>query len=293
MANQIPEYSQEISRATPAFFLFLLDQSFSMDEPIGGSEIRKCDALADTINGWINNMTIRAAAAGGVRDWMDVAVIGYTTAAEDVNDVRLGSALPGELANSAWQPISELQAQPLRLKDSIQKIFDADAGEMMEMPVQIPVWIEPTVIGGTPMCMALDYSRQIVEQWINHDHHECFPPIVIHITDGESSDGNPVDSATALKELKTNNGNLLLFNCHLSMLAADKIMFPHSIEILPDPFARDLFEMSSVLPDVIFQRAVSDGFQLQHGARGFVFNADMVSLLQFLDMGTRISNQLR
>lgn len=293
MANQIPEYSQEISRATPAFFLFLLDQSFSMDEPIGGSEIRKCDALTDTINGWINNMTIRAAAAGGVRDWMDVAVIGYTTGAEDANDIRLGSALPGELANSAWQPISALQAQPLRLKDSIQKIFDADAGEMMEMPVQIPVWIEPTIIGGTPMCSALDYSRQIVEQWINHDHQECFPPIVIHITDGESSDGNPVDSAAALKELKTSNGNLLLFNCHLSMLAADKIMFPHSIEILPDPFARDLFEMSSVLPDVIFQRAVSDGFQLQPGARGFVFNADMVSLLQFLDMGTRISKQLR
>jgi hypothetical protein len=293
MANQIPAYSAEISRATPAFFLFLLDQSFSMDEPIGGSETRKCDALADTINGWINNMTIRAAAAGGIRDWMDVAVVGYTSAADNADDVRLGSCLPGELANSAWQPISALQAQPLRLKDSVQKIFDSDAGEMIEMPVQVPVWIEPTILGATPMCTALEYSRQIVEQWINLDHQECFPPIVIHITDGESSDGNPVEAASNLKQLKTNNGNLLLLNCHLSMLAADKIMFPHSIEVLPDPFARDLFEMSSVLPEPMYQRALADGFPLQPGSRGFVFNADMVSLLQFLDMGTRISKQLR
>lgn len=293
MANQIPAYTQEISRATPAFFLFLLDQSFSMEEPIGGSDVRKCDALTDTINGWINNMTIRAAAAGGIRDWMDVAVVGYSTGSDDENDIKLGSCLPGDLANSAWQPISALQAQPLRLKDSMQKIFDADAGEMIEMPVQIPVWIESKVLGGTPMCTALEYSRQIAEQWINLDHQNCFPPIVIHITDGEASDGNPVESANSLKQLQTSNGNLLLFNCHLSMLAADKIMFPHSIEVLPDPFARDLFEMSSILPEPIFQRAVTDGFLLQPGARGFVFNADMVSLLQFLDMGTRISKQLR
>ena len=192
MANPINAYSQEISRATPAFFLFLLDQSFSMDEPIGGSEVRKCDALADTINGWINNMTIRAAAAGGIRDWMDVAVVGYTSGADDANDVRLGSCLPGELANSAWQPISALQAQPLRLKDSIQKIFDADAGEMIEMPVQVPVWIEPTVIGATPMCSALEYTKSIVEQWITLGHQDCFPPIVIHITDGEASDRKSV-----------------------------------------------------------------------------------------------------
>ena len=33
----LPPYTQEISRATTACFLFLLDQSLSMEEPIGGS----------------------------------------------------------------------------------------------------------------------------------------------------------------------------------------------------------------------------------------------------------------
>ena len=288
----MPEpYTQEIARATPAFFLFLLDQSFSMEEPLGGAEIRKCDALVDTINGWINNMIIRASADGGIRDWMDVAVVGYRT--DETGNPIIGSCLPGELANCAWQPISALQANPLALKDVSQKVFDPDTGETIELPVKVPVWIEATMQGGTPMCAALHYGFQLIEQWIANGHQDCFPPIVIHITDGEAMDGSPVDYAAPLKELATSNGNLLMFNCHLSMQAADKIMFPHSLEQLPDPFARDLFEMSSVLPKPIFDRATSDGFPLQPNARGFVFNADLVSLLQFLDMGTRISKNLR
>jgi hypothetical protein len=36
-----------------------------------------------------------------------------------------------------------------------------------------------------------------------------------------------------------------------------------------------------------------EGFAVQPGAKGFVFNADAVALVQFLDMGTRIAKQLR
>ena len=44
---------------------------------------------------------------------------------------------------------------------------------------------------------------------------------MVHITDGESQDGNPIPYADALKSLATEDGNVLLFNCHLSMTAAD------------------------------------------------------------------------
>jgi hypothetical protein len=50
-----PPYSQEISRQNKACFLFLLDQSFSMEEPLGSSTLRKCDELATAINGWLQN----------------------------------------------------------------------------------------------------------------------------------------------------------------------------------------------------------------------------------------------
>jgi hypothetical protein len=77
------------------------------------------------------------------------------------------------------------------------------------------------------------------------------------------------------------------------MTAADKILFPSGAELLPDKLAQDLFKMSSVLPGPIFDRAVMEGFPLEPNARGFVFNADLVGLLQFLDMGTRVAKNLR
>jgi hypothetical protein len=45
--------------------------------------------------------------------------------------------------------------------------------------------------------------------------------------------------------------------------------------------------MSSVLPEPIYNRAVAEGFDLEPNARGMAFNADMVALIKFLDMGTR------
>jgi hypothetical protein len=58
--------------------------------------------------------------------------------------------------------------------------------------------------------------------------------------------------------------------------------------------------MSSVLPEPVFNRAIAEGVVLQPGAKGFVFNADVAALAQFLqtlsqflDMGTRVAKNLR
>ena len=115
----------------------------------------------------------------------------------------------------------------------------------------------------------------------------------MHITDGESQDGNPIPYADALKSLATEDGNVLLFNCHLSMTAADPFMFPATDVGLPDELAKALFHMSSVLPEPFYRHAVMEGFPLQPNARGMAFNADMVCLIQFLNMGTQAAPGLR
>jgi len=44
-------YSVEISRANPTCFVFLLDQSASMQDRMGGGAAqRKCDVVADALN---------------------------------------------------------------------------------------------------------------------------------------------------------------------------------------------------------------------------------------------------
>ena len=51
-----------------------------------------------------------------------------------------------------------------------------------------------------------------------------------------------------------------------------------------------LFRMSSVLPSYMQTAARQEGYGVSDGSRGFVFNADMVSVIRFLDIGTRPSN---
>ncbi len=283
-------YQQEISRQHKALFVFLLDQSFSMEEPMGGSENRKMDELATAINGWLQNMVIRATSGEGVRDWMDVAVIGYRTDME-ANPI-IESPFGGNLAGKMMVSICEIGANPARMEQKMQKFVDEETGEEMETPVETPVWVEPKAEGGTPMCSALYKAYEVIEQWIAQ-HRGSFPPVVIHITDGESQEGDPRPYADPLRTLATDDGDVLLLNCHISMTKADPFMFPHSNEILPDDYAKTLFEMSSVLPDKLYQNAVAEGFQLQPGARGMAFNARMVELIKFLDMGTRVASALR
>ena len=283
-------YSQEISRQNKACFLFLLDQSYSMVEPLGNSSNRKCDELVNAINDWLQNMAIRAAGDEGIKDWMDVGVFGYRT--DRGGEMIIESALKGPLAGRNLVSIAEIGSNPARIESRTQSIPDEETGEMFEVPCEIPVWVDPMAEGGTPMCNTLYRSHEILREWISR-HPHSFPPIVVHISDGESQDGDPIPYADSLKGLATEDGNVLLLNCHLSMTAADPFMFPASDEGLPDELARVLFQMSSVLPEPFVRMATEEGFELEPNARGMAFNADMVCLIQFLNMGTRAAPGLR
>jgi len=284
-------YSQEISRQNKGCFLFLADQSYSMVEPLGGTGNRKCDDLVTAINGWLQNMAMRASSSEGTKDWMDIGVIGYRTD-KDENPI-IGPALGDALAGRNLVSITEIAANS-RIESRIQILPDEETGGVIEVPVEVPLWISPMAEGGTPMCHTLYMAHQILEEWIAQ-HPKSFPPVVINLTDGETTDGgNPIEYAESLKSLATEDGNVLLFNCHLSMTAADSLMFPSNYELLPDDFSRLLFQMSSELPESLVQFAnKKEGFSLQPGARGMVYNADMVCLIKFLDMGTRVDKKLR
>jgi len=283
-------YTQEISRQNKACFLFLLDQSFSMEEPLGNSSNRKCDELVAAINGWLQNMAIRASGDEGIKDWMDVGVFGYRTD-QGANPI-IESALLGPLAGRTLVSITEIGSYPARIDTRVQYIPDEETGEMIQVPCEAPVWVDPRAEGGTPMCHMLYHAHELLSAWIA-EHPHSFPPIVVHISDGESQDGDPIPYAEAVKALATEDGNVLLLNCHLSMTAADPFMFPASEQGLPDALARVLFYMSSVLPEPFLRHAMLEGFPLQPGARGMAFNADRVCLIQFLNMGTQAAPGLR
>ena len=167
-------------------------------------------------------------------------------------------------------------------------MVDDGAGGLISTTFKMPVWYRKPPEGqmsGTPMCAALDYVRQVAEFWCA-SHPQSFPPVVIHLTDGEPTDGDPLPYAEALKSLSTDDGELLLFNCHISESQASPVLFPNSEHILGDELAKALFRMSSELPDKLRGQAESKGVLCASGARGMVFNADGAQMLLLIQMGT-------
>ena len=294
-------YTAEISRNHPAMILFLLNQSGSMqevydpkdsqpmDEPFVAdgktythtvSGPTKAQALADAINKWLQNLCIKCAKEEGVRDYFHVGVIGY--------GMEVGPSFVGTLSGRDLVPISAVGGSPARIETRTKKVSDG-AGGLVELEVKFPIWFEAVADGGTPMCEALGVAYRIIKGWLD-THPNCFPPIVINITDGESTDGDPTGAAAALRALASSDGETLLFNLHLSAQKSRTIEFPSSEAGLPDQFAKGLFQMSSCLTPFMVSEVNQQGFQAGEGARGFVFNATLEIAFQFLDIGTRRSN---
>jgi len=275
-------YSAEISRANPSCFLFLIDQSGSMEDPFGagGSSRKKADLVADAINRLLQNLVIKCAKEEGIRDYFHVGVIGYGE--------KVGPALGGALAGRELAPISDIGNLPARVEQRTKKVEDG-AGGLIDQAIRFPVWFDPIGHGATPMCQALTQAHTILSNWLPQ-HADSFPPIVINITDGEATDGNPTAAATALRALESNDGNVLLFNIHLSSKGGSPIEFPDTPANLPDQYAQLMFDLSSTLTATMRSIAQQEGYAASESSRGFVFNADMVSVIKFLDIGTRPSN---
>jgi hypothetical protein len=275
-------YTAEISRNNPSCFLFLIDQSGSMGDAFPGEgSKKKADGVADAINKLLQNLVIRCAKEEGVRDYFHVGVIGY--------GASVGPAFSGSLSGKELVSISEIANSPARVEERTKKVDDG-AGGLVDQKVRFPIWFDPISGGGTPMCQALGQGKTILQRWLAQ-HSNGFPPVVIHITDGESTDGDPGPAMRELTALSSSDGNVLLFNLHLSTNPnAISTAFPDSATQLPDQFSRVLFDGASFLTTFMRSVAGEHGFHLGEGAKCFVLNADLVLVIQALDIGTRPSN---
>lgn len=278
-------YTAEISRANPTCFLFLIDQSSSMSDPFGGQRgMKKADGVSDAINRLLQNLIIKCSKQEGVRDYYHVGVIGYGS--------QVGPALGGSLSGRNLAPIGEVEKNPLRIEERTKKLSDG-AGGLVDQTTKFPVWFEPLANGNTPMCQAFELARQVVADFLGKSP-KCYPPIVLNITDGEANDGTAeqVERAAAqVRALSSSDGEVLLFNAHISSRSDQKIEFPDQEGVLPDEHARLLFRMSSTLPPTLKGVASAEGFQVNDSSRGFVFNADLVSVIRWLDIGTRVDTR--
>jgi hypothetical protein len=282
-------YSQEICRDYPGAFLFLVDQSRSMNKPFGtdaqGKVVERATVVADALNSTLEELVNRCMRDEGVSNYFDIGIIGYG------QTNRPSFCWQGNLKGQAMVPIAEVAANA-RVEE--QQIETMVRDQMVKETITVSRWLDPVAAESTPMNAALMLARATLEDWI-YRHPKSFPPIVINITDGMANDVTTEEellvTARRVTNLKTTDGNALMINCHISQDTNNPVIFPWSpLELPEDTYAKLLFEMSSEMPDryrsiicEIFDRDLSTTPSI----RGMAFNADAMALVKLLDIGTR------
>ena len=281
-------YTQEITRRHRAAFVLVLDRSGSMQERIrlGRMNITRAEAVTLMANALITELIDRCQRTDALRNYYDIAVIGY---ANDEVESLLGK--------QGFISIEQLrQMAPGRSTISIEEELPDGSSAMVTH--SITEWIRPKAEGKTPMYEALLRVRDLVGKWCTEpENRESFPPIVINITDGESSDCDDselCDICSQIRRQATADGNTLLLNIHISANSTiPSMVFPMAEELVAaDRYARTLAECSSIMPE-----AFNESIQQIKGAGatppfiGMGYNASIIELLSIINIGSRsVSN---
>ena len=294
-------YTARVTRKAPAAMILLVDQSGSMGDVWSGGGGTKSVGVAESINNLLEALVFRSMMnRGDIYPYFDVAVLGY--GGNGKNAVR--SLLPDTTL-----------VDPIRSIDKISAHAKVEKSTRNGIAEERNVWVNPHNNGGTPMCEAIINATRILAPWVKA-HADSFPPIVMNVTDGISTDGPPQIPARDLLSLKTNDGSVLFFNINIAGLSdegrgsggasptpqptkpnplapsgARKILFPNESVQLPNEAARSLFDMSSVIPNQLRKSAESLEIVLAVGARGFAYNATSTDLTRFFDVGTPPNTQ--
>jgi hypothetical protein len=279
-------YTAQITRNTPTAFIFLVDHSVSMQQKtmLYGEEMTMAEAAARIVNSQINELVLRCVKMGDTRHYYDIAVVGYGEKAY--------SGWQGELEGRKFVSPEELKNHPYT-KIVTRKETRTRKGTQIKEVEQVQ-WVSARHNGSwTHYHEAFDYARDLLADWmIDHHEKDCYPPTVIHITDGvfnHATKEEVMQKANELKAMFTNDGNVILFNIHFTAnLNADSVACPISKDELDgNAYAEALFDMSSLLPErynVDIARCLNDTRAGRHVAMGM--NADATTLIKLMDIGT-------
>ena len=284
-------YEQEITRQHRTAFVIAIDQSKSMIEDVSfnGECMSKAKAVARITDNLINELILRAYREEEVRDYYDIAILGY---ADD-------EVYPLIDPNRYFIPVTELNKyKPKQTTIIIERLLPD--GSLHQHKEDCNIWISPKAEGNTPMYEAMMQIREIVSEWcLKPQNAESFPPIIFNITDGECSDCTPPELRAIteqIRNLATADGNVLLINIHLSSgVNSSAVIFPSQDEIDPDNhYMRLLADCSSIMPEAFTPLIRSQrGILAIPPFRAMSYNASLSELIAMLNIGSRsITNLL-
>ena len=279
-------YTAQITRSTPTAFIFMVDHSVSMKKRtmLNGEEMSMAEAVARIVNHQINELVLRCIKSNEVRHYYDIAVIGYGQ--------NVYSGWNGTLAGRDFVSPEELKNNPF--KKIITREEKRTRKGIVVKEVEKVQWLEARHDGSwTHVHKAFGRAKELLDEWMKKYHDkDCYPPTIINITDGEFNGATKeevLQQANELKSMFTNDGNVILFNIHISANKGLSLSCPLSKdELKGNSYATTLFEMSSLLP-LRYNAPISNirkdsDMNARHVA--MAVNADMSTLIQLMDIGT-------
>lgn len=283
-------YEAPITRTNPMLFLFLIDRSGSMAQTImyDGERMKKSEVVARVVNQTIDGLLYRCRKGSGYQNYFNIAVLGY-------NDKKVYSLLDGIDNRKKIFSVVEL-AEASVPQRSIVKRRKSASGEYVTINSTVNMWVEPCNKGNTPTYEAMTVVFKEVLEWLGRRNSlDCFPPVVLQMSDGEVSDSSKeslIELAARLKSITTNDGNLLLINTHLASEESESLLFPSSEQEIDSSNGRAqlLYRMSSDMPQV-FHEDISaiKKIKYQPGIttfRGVAYNASVADIVKVLSVGT-------
>ena len=273
-------YSARVTSVNPAYVVILVDQSQSMKHQAVGTAKSKAQVVADCVNTLIEELVLTS--TKGFEDpkpYFHLSIIGYGRS---------------EKAPLMFLLKDTNNQTPFMAIDEVNKNAEVIDGE--------PNWVRPHSGNLTPMCAAFALARKLAIDWSNR-HQTSHPPVVINVTDGAPTDGNPAREVAKLSEVSTFDGHTLVFNAHIATeklprkekskilkLVIDrpthKVSYPTTDASLMDDLAKQLFSISSALPERIIERAQGLNIEIAVGARAFVYNGGPDDLVRLFKLGT-------
>ena len=245
-------YEKKVARAHPALIVMLLDDSGSMSTNMPGT--------SDTRYQWVERYT-------GIilRELLErsIEVNGDTPTVKPryfFDVIKYGSSV------QTWLPGSEGDEE-IDIGQAAKRF--SDAGGSLGLGGSL---------AGTDAAAAFQFALKRIERALQKDHFkDSFPPIVFHLTDGESqTDAGPI--AQQIMNLSSADGNVLIVNGFIGTSTQlnykDPNDFPGYLteqEVGSNPDNLRLFRMSSVIPDTMRENLVGDGIfpSIRENARLF------------------------
>ncbi|WP_028401641.1 vWA domain-containing protein [Ectobacillus panaciterrae] len=242
------EYRIQATQQTPAYIIYLLDVSASMNQLMeaGGEQKRRIDVVTDALASAIRQMVFRSTKGSRLSPRYRISMLAYS---DHVFDLLDGVKSIDEVAR--MRPLDSIQTH--RLTDTAKAFSVVEKLLQQELP----------------------------------NLQDCPAPLVCHMTDGASTGEDPEPIVKRIMEMSVPDGNVLVENIFISdeileqpILQSKKWAGIMQDTALQEEYGNKLKTMSSVIPESYREMMMETGYGIQKGALMMLpgTSADLVSL---------------